>query len=179
MSKSIHFFAAKSDLKPVFTAVESKRQLQYVRTGLLESSTTLIVNSGLQIPHLGIAIRGNHVHEDSYLITDANDQVIVRPVPQNKGGLLYAIDQKANPRTITLRAGGVFKTTAVIAGEVSTCTNDPDSVNLANAFTREIRRRFKRIKSFYVGPEAEQLLDAGYRLTIGVNASSEIDLVKD
>jgi hypothetical protein len=131
------------------------------------------------MPNLGIAMHGDQVHESSYLVADVDTQVAIREVPQRKGGSLYAIDQKANPRTIALRPGGVFKTVAIIAGEISTCTDDPISREMVNLFAREIRRRFKRIKSFYVGPEAEQLFDAGYRLTIGVNTPKEIDLSRD
>ena len=56
---------------------------------------------------------------------------------------------------------------------------NPTSMELLNLFARAIRRQFKRIKSFFVGPEAEQLLDAGYRLTHGVNTAKECDLSRD
>ena len=55
---------------------------------------------------------------------------------------------------------------------------NPTSIELLNLFAREIHRQFKRIKSFYVGPEAEQLLDAGYRLTHGVKNCKGMRLVE-
>ena len=179
MSRSIHFFATRRDLESVLTVVESERPLQYVRTGLLDSPATLVVTSALQVPNLGIALHGDQVHESCYLVADVDTQVAIREVPQRKGGSLYAIDQKANPRTVALRPGGVFDTAAIIAGEVSTCTDDPISREMVNLFAREIRRQFKRIKSFFVGPEAEQLFDGGYRLTTSVKSPREIDLSRD
>jgi hypothetical protein len=47
VSRSIHFFATRRDLESVLTVVESERPLQYVRTGLLDSPTTLVVTSAL------------------------------------------------------------------------------------------------------------------------------------
>jgi ribosomal protein S4 len=178
-SRSIHFFATKHDIESVLMAIESKLQLQYVRTALANSPSMFAVQSYKLIPDLGVAVRGDQVHEASYIVLNADEQVTIREVPQRRGGVMYAIDQQANPTSIAFRPGGVYQHSAVIAGQAGTCTDDPTSHELANLFAREIRRQFKRIKSFFVGPEAERLLDAGYRLTIGVTTSREIDLVKD
>jgi hypothetical protein len=52
-------------------------------------------------------------------------------------------------------------------------------MELLNLFAREMRRQFKRIKSFFVGPEAEQLFDAGYRLAHSAKSPAECDLSRD
>ena len=114
----------------------------------------------------------------------------VRAVSQRRGGIRYAIDNELNPESVFIwpgggfdgRAkwpGGGFEGRAVIAGQIGTGMINPISMELMNLFTREIRKQFKRIKSFFVGPEAEQLLDAGYRLTHGVGTARECDLSRN
>jgi hypothetical protein len=176
MSKSFHFFATKRDLESIIMEVESKRMLQYIRAGLFDSPEIFVVVSGLNIPNLGIASHGDQVHEEKYLVDNLDSHITIREVPQFKGGMLYAIDQKINKQTIALRPGGLYQNIAIIAGEVSTCTENPASKELMNLFAQIIRRQFIKIKSFFVGPQAEQFLDVGYRLTTSVKSPKEIDL---
>lgn len=178
-SKSVHFFATKCDLESLLSAVESKRELQFVQAGMFDEPEAMALASGLQIPNLGFAPSGDSNLEPFWLITDVSKYVEMKVVPQRRGGTRYGIDPGLNPESVVLWPGGIFEQSCVIAGQVGTATINPTSMELVNLFAREIRHQFKRIKSFFVGPEAEQLLDAGYRLTIGVNASREIDLVKD
>jgi hypothetical protein len=175
-SKSIHFFATKRDLEALLSAVESQRRLKYVEAGMFNSPETATLMSGLQIPNLGFAPSGDHNHEPVWLITDRSVNVEGRAIPQRRGGMQYVIDQKVNPQSVTFSGGGVFEKSCVIDGKVGTSTDDATAHELVNLFAREIRRHFTRIKSFFVGREAEQLLDSGYRLTISVNSSKDIDL---
>ena len=84
-----------------------------------------------------------------------------------------------NPESVVFWPGGVFKDSCVIAGQIGTAMINPTAMELLNLFGREIRRQFKRIKSFFVGPEAERLLDAGYRLTHGIGTAEACDLARD
>jgi hypothetical protein len=177
-SKSIHFFATRRDLESVIAAVESQRPLQYVQAGMFDSPETKGFHSGLQIPNLGVAPSGDSNLEPFWLVTDSGTNVEIKIVPQRRGGTRYGIDPGLNPESVVLWPGGVFEQSCVIAGQIGTAMLNPTALELVNLFAREIRRQFKRIKSFYVGPEAEQLLDSGYRLTIGVNTSRELDLSK-
>jgi len=175
-SKSIHFFATKHDLESLFVAVESQRPLKYTQAGMFEAPETITFASGLQLPNLGFTPTGEHTLEPFWLITDANTKVQVEVVPQRHGGTRYGIDPGLNPESVVIWPGGVFEKSCVIAGQVGTAMINPISTELVNLFARQIRRYFKRIKSFYVGPEAEQLFDAGYRLTHGVKTATVSDL---
>lgn len=176
---SIHFFAAKHDLEAILAAVESERPLKYVRAGMFDVPETTTLASGLQIPNLGLAPSGDHNLEPFWLITDANVNVEMEVVPQRRGGTRYGIDPGLNPESVVIWPGGVFEDSCVIAGQIGTAMMNPTSMQLLNLFAREIRRQFKRIKSFFVGPEAEQLLDAGYRLTHSVKSPGECDLSRN
>jgi len=49
--------------------------------------------------------------------------------------------------------------------------------HLLQKFTYEVRKRFERIRGYYVGPEAHELLKEGKRLTIAEQSPREFDLV--
>ena len=178
-SKSIHFFATKRDLEAILALVESQRHIKYTEAGMFDTPETTTFASGVQIPNLGLAPSGDHNLEPFWLITDANVKVEMEVVPQRRGGTRYGIDPGLNPESVVIWPGGVFKDSCVIAGQIGTSMINPTSMELLNLFARAIRRQFKRIKSFFVGPEAEQLLDAGYRLTHGVKTARECDLSRD
>jgi hypothetical protein len=179
MSKSIHFFATKRDLEAVLEAVESQRPIKYVEAGMFDKPETRTVSTGLQIPNLGFAPSGTNVGEPFWLVIDAEAKVEVETVPQRRGGTRYSIDPRLNPESVVVWPGGVFNEAAVIAGQFATAMTNSTSMELQGMFVREIRRQFKRIKSFSVGPEAEQLFNAGYRLTSSVKSPSETDLSWD
>jgi hypothetical protein len=175
-SKSIHFFATKSDLEPVIVAVESQRALIYTQAGMFDAPETNTFASGTQLPNLGFAPSGEHGFEPFWLIVDADKEVQVEVVSQRRGGSRYCIDQRLNPESIVIWTGGVFENSCIVAGQIGTAIFNKTSLELLNLFVRELRGQFERIKAFYVGPEAERLLDAGYRLTHGVGTARTSDL---
>jgi hypothetical protein len=176
MSKSVHFFATKHDLESLLTAIESNRPLKYVQAGTFDSPETVVLSSGSQIPNLGLAPSGDHNFEPFWLATDRDAKVEVKVIPQRRGGIRYGIDPGLNPDSVVIWPGGVFGKSCVIAGQIGTGMINPASMELLNLFAREMRRQFKWIKSFLVGPEAEHLLDTGYRLTHSVKSPTECDL---
>jgi len=175
-SKSIHFYATKRDLEALLAAVESQRPLKYVQAGMFDTPETNTRACALQIPNLGLAASGDNNLEPFWLITDTNAKVELKVVPQRRGGTRYGVDPGLNPESVIFWPGGLFDKTCVIAGQIGTGMINPVSEDLLNLIAREIRRQFKRIKSFFVGPEAQRLLDAGYRLTTSVKSSKDYDL---
>lgn len=178
-SKSIHFFATKRDLEAIFAAAELQQPLKYTAAGMFDTPEMTTFRSGLQIPNLGLAPSGDSNQEPSWLVTGANAKVAVEVVPQRRGGTRYSVDPGLNQESVVLWPGGVFEQSCVIAGQIGTAMNNQASMELLSLFTRETRRQFNRIKSFLVGPEAEQLLDAGYRLTHGVTTVKTSDLSRE
>lgn len=175
-SRTTYFFAMKEDAESVLSAIEAGIALEYTLMGGGSNPDVVSFSSWHDIPNLGVATRGTTVGESSYLVSASGTHVSVREVPQVKGGTRYMIDQLINPRTIELTPGGVFKDTVLIAGRVATCSANEESLNLYRLFASEIRRRFRRIASFWVGPEAERFFDAGHRLTTDIRMPMSHDL---
>ena len=171
-----HFFATNADLAPVLDAIETRDRLNYVLTGLNRSSDIVYLDSGRSIPNLGLASEPDSISCDCYLVLKLGDFVEVRTVPQVSGGDLFAVDQLVNPKTISFRAGGVHREGILIAGNVGTASNHPESLKLYRRFTSAIRKSFTKIKAFHCGSEAKRLLQAGCRLTTSVQSRTLYDL---
>ncbi len=165
-----NFFASGTDLLPVLEQVERKHRITYVAAGLFTSSSSARIE-------LGAALTAFDRDTDvGYLVTPATVEVQVRPVPQRSGGILYAVDELANPLSITLRLGGMVDTSVLLPGVVGTGSKEGQSVVLHRAFVSAIGKYFKRVQSYWVGPTALTLLAQGVRLTHSAKAPREYDL---
>jgi hypothetical protein len=175
-AKSINFFATRSDLNGIFIAVEAQQALKYVQAGMFDSPELNEFSSGLKIPNLGLAPSGTSNLEPFWLVTDAHSEIIVKSVPQRRGGVRYGIDPGLNPESVIVWPGGNFDRSTLIAGQIGTGVINPESTKLFNLFIQVFRKRFNRIRSYFVGPEAEQLLDQGGRLTWNSRSPQTRDL---
>lgn len=166
------FFGTTTDLSSLVRAIESEQLLRYVLTGLFDVPDAISIQSLLDVPDLGRVEFGNTNQSSGYLVASRELNVELRPVPQRRGGVKYAVDQTANPNTIVFRPGGAFGESCLIAGQVGFTSNAPRALELFHLFMGSIQRQFTKVKSFYVGKEAGQLLDNGWRLT--TNAKSPV-----
>jgi hypothetical protein len=172
-----HFFATAEDLLVVFERVEAKWSLTYTLTGLFSSPASTSVRSGPAIPTLfAQAPAPGAIAGHTYLVTPATETVLVREVPQQAGGTLYAIDQLANPRSVTLTPGGFYPPDAHLSGRVATASDDETSTRLYRAFATAVGKLFRRVNAFYFGPQAEASRLRRIRLTSDVRSPTEYDL---
>ena len=178
-TNQLSFFATRADLESVLRTVEAARSLQFVVAGLFDSAEIQSIHSLLKTPSLGIAEFADPNHETRYLVADRDLVIQIREVPQRRGGVKFAIDQQANPRTIGFQAGGQFGEKCLIAGQVGTVSDDQNSLELFRQFFKEFQRQFTRIKSYYIGKEAVELLKNGWRLTSNAKSPSLYDLKPD
>lgn len=175
----ICFFAGKSDLESLLRSIESKWQLQFVTAGLFDSPKVTSIESLLTSPDLGRLAVGDFVLAPRFLVVRREISINVEEVPQRRGSVKYAVDQLTNPKAIIVRPGGLFDEKCLISGEVSTASNDADSLELFRAFAQAIRTQFTKVNDYYVGKEAGDLLDNGCRLTANVKSPIIYDLKRD
>lgn len=177
MANPTPFYATRNDLVNWLRAVSSRRELAVTEFGTFEEPTVRSLPLE-QAQQLGVSESGNHLTDRTYLIHGVSEPINVREVPQRRGGLRYSVDQQVNPHTVGLKAGGTYRENVVISGQLGLGTGDPRSDELAAILLREMKKRFTKIKSYYVGAEAESLLDAGVRLTINEAAPKQYDLAR-
>src|SRR5262249_41001516 len=143
--------------------------------GTFESPAIKPILSALEIEDLGIAHKGDRVHEKAYLVADASVEIKIEEIHRRKGGIRYSVGLEKNPEAFGFEPGGLFQSRCLISGSIGTATGNPTSIALCRAFIRAIRKDFTKIKSYWLGPEALQFLDAGMRLTPSVNAAPMLD----
>ncbi len=82
---------------------------QRTQPELFETPALTTAHFGATIPTLHSPAPHPGAHAGyNYLVTDADEPVVVREVPQRKGGLRYPLDQLANPRSVALMPGGLY-----------------------------------------------------------------------
>jgi hypothetical protein len=176
MSKVIGFFATRNDLLDLLGEVESRRMVHYIEAGMFDSPEIATYRLASQIPDLGV-IHVDASHKGlSLLIADDATSFAYEIVPQRRGGVRYAVDQKENPDTIDLIPGGQFDDRTILAGRFGTCTDSPMSASLFNVVGRVARKKWPRIKGNFVSSEALAILDGGGRLTDDLRSPREYDL---
>jgi hypothetical protein len=176
--KQLLFFATKNDLQPLLKAVERQTLINYVRMGNALTNETERYENGEAIPNLGSATKDSASACDEYLVVLKDQPVKVRTLRGSDDALRYLVDQLSNPGTVTFAPGGIWSDDVILHGRVATVYDDKNSQTLMETFSKEIRRSFRKVKAYWIGPQAEALLDAGKRLTISSHASPEFDLIK-
>ena len=163
----IPIYATQSDLSDIAREVSSVRPLQFAVAGLFDQmETTILTDLESLLPFT------------SYLVFGKGRGITVRSIPQRNGAEKYAVDQIENPHTVVIQCGGLLDGQRLIAGQVGTVSTGKDSNEIYALFAKAIRRKYEKIKSYYVGPEAAQLLDKGVRLTPTAKSPETYDLIR-
>ncbi len=172
------FFVTLADVEQVLIAVESLVNIQYYKTGLLDSKNIPTYHSIFDAPNIRFASSGDWNKIDNYLIMKKNCLLNVEDVPQRAGGVKFDVNQRLNPKSIELKIGGIYqeKENVIVAGRIATISEDADSNELYKLFTAKFKKECKRIGAFYVGKEAEEKLKAGWRLVTNEKSPKEYDL---
>jgi hypothetical protein len=173
-SKQLMFFTVLDDIEHILQNIESCIEVRYFKTGLHDSNQ--FCNALTKIPNQGAAISGDWNRVDCYLVMKAGQKLNIREVPQRTGETKYTVDQMANPKSIELKLGGIYRDNIIVAGRIATISEDNDSSELYKLFTSKIKREFRKIGSFYVGRSAEEKLRLGWRLVTNDKSPVEYDL---
>jgi hypothetical protein len=118
---------------------------------------------------------GNWNYNKSYIILPNNKELIIREVPQEKGGIKYAIDQMKNEESIVLSMGGNYENIAVIPSKIATIHSSPFIKDLI-LHTLNFIRKYKNTDGFYISPEVLEKAKNGFRLSTDIKTPVEYDL---
>jgi len=174
--KQIGFFALKDDILPVLKDFEATAAVKYVSTGAFNSPNYSIFSQGTALPNLGTATSASTINCTSFLVCVADAEVNLRALSSIDGKNRLSIDQLNNPDTITFSAGGLWNNEILLHGRVATASQSKLSQALMRRFQAALRKRFVKLKAFYVGPQALAFLKDGRRLTISAQSPQEFDL---
>lgn len=178
-SKQTMFFGTKGDYNNILLALESTFAISYVETGLFDTNMINRYESFLSIPNLGFTDRGKWISlENRYMIVPKGTSVIMRDVPQRKGGNKYSVDSRQCADSVEFSPGGIYtkKSNVLVAGRVATISEGPFATELYKFLSSKIKSEFRKLDDFYVGNEAEAKLKEGWRLVTDEGLSEGFDL---
>ena len=183
--KRIVCYTTRADLDLMFRDACATRPMQLVHGGLWDSPDVVYFDSFEDAPNVSYTI---------VLFIDKGLTIKVRPVPQRRGGVKYAIDEQLNPTSFRIVLGHVllsgteeYKTylaaireharqmrmpfedpppIAFIANsQMGTTSRDPEVLSMFNLFKKCVKRHFTCPDRFHwIGPEAMALYKRGAKL---------------
>lgn len=171
------FFATPDDLLPVLLAVEAKIPVAYTPFGHFNEPRVVQIFTASSLPTLfQPAPSESAMSCTAYVVTEAGTSIVLRQLSPYEGKDRWSVDQFCNPDSTVLRHGGIWGRNVLLNGEVRTAHKTKVAARIQRAFDSAIRHAFRKIKAFYVGPQAEGLLDSGWRLTAAEQCPPEFDL---
>ena len=174
-----HFFATPEDLLPVLLSVEGRRAISYTLTGHFHEPKVRSFSTARDLPTLyERSATGSAAADHAYLVTEQTTKVLLRELPPYGGRPRWVVDQLDNSDSTVLRHGGYFDSNILLNGEVRSSSKSAVATSLQRAFDAAIQKHFVRIQSFYVGKQAEALLDSGHRLVHSAKSPREYDLLR-
>lgn len=112
-----------------------------------------------------------------YLAVNSNEEIFSRPIVQRGGDVRYVVEP--SPGGVSFYFGRTIAGVCLLLpGQIATGSLEAQSLGIYAVFRREAQKRFEKIKSYYVGPEAASLLDKGFRLAQTEKSTAEYDLVR-
>lgn len=172
MPSHILFYATRNDLLPILHEAEKSEEIKYVQFGGFEHPNPKFFLSATAIPDLGKSSSSSSTGSTTFLICKKTE--VIRP--REVSGPRYLFDQLLNPTTVTFTPGGFWGEDVLLHGRFATASSDAISLQLMKLYRALVRKRFEKIKAFYVGEEAARMLNQGKRLTIAVQSPQMFDL---
>lgn len=166
-AKQLHFFATRYDLEGICADLEREWQFAYVDMKPWRNSST-VFTSFAQITNAGTAPHTDAIAGYAYLMVPAGTKLTAaqRSSP----------NQLNCPDGIVFMPGGRWHNDVLLYGKIATISSSRFSSELYRFFARLLKKRFKKVRAYWVGPEAYVLGRSGIRLTIGGNSPREYDL---
>ena len=179
--KTIRFFALGGDILSLIQIIESSRALRFCPYGnYLESEYDLInkdITSARLIPDLGKASGSQPSTCNAYVVCPKESEIYVERFISSSGEKRVAVDQRRNPHSVVLRPCGLWSENIIIGGNIGTVSTAPESLQIMKLFEKAIKKEFRKVKAFYVGPLAYKMLENGKRLACAsVTSPPELDL---
>lgn len=172
-----YFFATADDLLPGFERLESIQKVRYVECGNFTEARIPEYSSGKDLPNLGIADGESSVGCKTYLMLKDSDKLELRKITLTSGGVVWAVDQLANPDSVVICTGGNYKDVAFVRGSITSTCASPVAKKLLQLASNKLISGFTKVRTFWLGPDAYQLFRAGFRfVTAGVQSPIEYDL---
>ncbi|MER9918753.1 MULTISPECIES: hypothetical protein [unclassified Mesorhizobium] len=164
--KQILFFATPSDIAPVLRRFESNTPLKFVEMGTASTPNRPIYLESSEIPNPGIATHETGSMSQGYLVSHRDTMNHMRASVSKKGEKFWNLFNSDNEDATTLILAGIWKTGTLLPGSMSTLHQTPTAQKMMKWFNSALKQEgFTKVREWWVGTEALQMLKSGKRLT--------------
>ena len=172
MGAELNFFCTTKDILLCMREVERAERLRYYP----DSSTTSCPKVAVSADEIISDITTEHGAR--FLVTRSHVFACPRKIEPSIGEPWYAFDLMGTPDGVMVAWGGQKKM-ALLPGSISALKKTTESASLFKSMSEKFKKGCRRIKSYWVGPEALVLLRSGHRLTSSETSSGLYDLRED
>lgn len=176
----LEIFASTRDMQAVLEKVEQVHDLRYFWLEKESSSKVSVWSRATDIPNfMSVQARIDFRVTSSDIYISTCEEI---PKPEEhqhtRGYIWYSLHPKEVDSMVVLQQGGDYKG-GFIAARVYPTHLDGDAQIVFPAIRAQIRKQFRRVKSYNVGPEAYAALCNGARLAGSWDLKPEYDLRLD
>lgn len=175
MSGAVHVYLTRPDWLQILQALEQKVPVRYVRVGTV-SGEPASWTAAAQIEDFGVAPTGDPSTNPQFLLLPGDADPIARVAEQRAAGERRIVDRQGNPRSVAVGPGGAFGAQAVITGEIPLAAGDEWAARTRELLLEEVRATARPIQTYMVGPDAQERLRRGARLTPYIDGDTLYDL---
>ncbi|MGH8337163.1 MAG: hypothetical protein ACRETL_10175, partial [Gammaproteobacteria bacterium] len=163
--KRIFFFATPADIMPLLQRFETYAPVKYAEIVNQTSPTFSEYRTGADIPNPGISTHETGGLSISYLVATPEFEWTFKPFHGSNGESRWYLNNGDNKSSIVLTMSGLWKD-MLLPGKVDTLHDTPDAQQLMRNFLSAIKaEKFAKIKLFWLGREAHEMLKSGVRLS--------------
>lgn len=176
--KQILFFATPADIELVLRRFEANAPLKFVEMGTLSTPNRAIYLEASQIPNLGIATHETGSRSQGYMVSLRDTKNHLEVSTTRSGEKRWNLFNAHNEETVILGMGGLWKTGTLLPGSIVTLHQSPVAQHLMKWFMMALKQEgFTKVREWWLGREAVEMLRAGRRLTTTAEQSPpEFDL---
>jgi hypothetical protein len=176
--KQIFFFATPADIIPVLRRFESNAPLKFVEMGTLSTPNRKIYLEASQIPDPGIATHETGSLSKGYMVSHRDTKNHMDVSITRKGEKRWNLLNSDNEEAVILGMGGLWKTGTLLPGGIATLHQASVAQQLMKWFLLALKQEgFIKVREWWLGKEALEMLKAGKRLTTTAEQSPpEFDL---
>lgn len=159
------FFATPNDISPALAEFEAGLSLKFVETGITSNPNRAIYLESDEIPEPGLATHETASRSKAYLVSHRETRNHTRSETRPNGQKRWDVRLADNEEAVLLSLGGLWTTGTLLPGIMDDMHGNAVTKELIKAFSTALKKQgFKKVRSWWVGPEAMQMLKEGKRL---------------
>lgn len=175
--KQIRIYCTTNDMANILRQIEGCLEVKYVKMGNFSSQSEISVMSNLSISGCLDSIHARSTMlSESYLILPIADNLNVRIITDIHGKRRFLVDQLLNNESATITPGGVRGgEEVIIEGRIASAYKSEFWKSIEKKFKDTFKNSGSVVNGVFLGKEAAQLAQEGWRLTPDISSPASMN----